>query len=162
MQKYTSLCPEKTWALGEEIGKRIPPGTVLALYGDLGAGKTLFAQGLAKGLGVLERVKSPTFTLMEEYKGRLPFIHIDAYRLTEDEIWETGLLEAIDGENIVLIEWAGNLGLNLPPEALKVVFEKFYSPDAQWREIIFNCPKAQCPWLSRALAALNSRPPPHA
>lgn len=153
MQIFKSFSPEATHSLAQAIGRGIPAGTVLALYGDLGAGKTLFAQGLAKGLNIQERVKSPTFILMEEYTGRLPFAHIDAYRLTEDEIWEAGLGEALDGNKVVLIEWAGNFGSYLPSEALSIHLTKHYTPDGEWRELFFHCAPGEYPWLDQALAA---------
>ena len=77
-----SFCPEDTFVLGQKIGELVKPGTVISLVGDLGVGKTVFTQGLAKGLGITEPVNSPTFTIVQVYDGgRLPFYHFDVYRI---------------------------------------------------------------------------------
>lgn len=140
----------QTMMLAKAIGERIAPGTVLAMEGDLGAGKTVFAKGLALGLGITERIKSPTFNLLMDYWGRHHFVHIDAYRISEDEVFEAGLLEYFDDESIVLVEWPSNFGYNLPP-ALRVEIIKHYSEENEWREIIFHCEKGDYFWLDTAL-----------
>ncbi len=81
-----SFCPEDTFVLGQKIGELVKPGTVISLVGDLGVGKTVFTQGLAKGLGITESVNSPTFTIVQVYDGgRLPFYHFDVYRIGDIE-----------------------------------------------------------------------------
>ncbi len=116
---------EETKRLAEIISRHIKPGDVICLEGDLGAGKTQFAKGFAKGLGVAEHVTSPTFTLINEYCGRLPFYHIDAYRLEEpDEAYELGLDEYFYGEGVTLIEWPSRIAELLPTERLAVHIEK--------------------------------------
>ena len=81
-----SFCPEDTFVLGQKIGELVKPGTVISLVGDLGVGKTVFTQGLAKGLGITEPVNSPTFTIVQVYDGgRLPFYHFDVYRIGDIE-----------------------------------------------------------------------------
>jgi len=100
----------QTEHMGRVVGECIPAGTVLALTGGLGAGKTVFVKGLCKGLGVRDRVLSPTFILLEEYRGVLPVYHFDLYRLKgTDEVEEIGVLDAIDGTNVVVVEWADRL-----------------------------------------------------
>ena len=107
----TQSC-EKTVALGCALGRRLDQGTVFLLFGDLGSGKTAFAQGLARGLDVPPSyiITSPTYTLINEYPGKLPFYHVDLYRLpTPVDPDELGLLELFDAGGIVAVEWAQRL-----------------------------------------------------
>ena len=98
---------EATSAAGEELARRLAAGDVVLLYGELGAGKTAFVRGLARGLGApVEEVSSPTFTLVQEYQGRLPLYHVDLYRLEPAEVDDLGLEELVSGDGIVAIEWA--------------------------------------------------------
>lgn len=123
--KITSNSPEDTVGIGRELGKLMKPGTVVCLEGDLGAGKTHFAKGVALGLGVEDHVTSPTFTLINEYEGRLPFYHVDAYRLEdEDEAYELGIEEYLYGSGITLIEWPDRIGSLLPTERLIVTINR--------------------------------------
>lgn len=152
MLKLKSYSPEMTRNLGEAIGKKIPPGTTLALSGDLGAGKTVFAQGLALGLGIKSRVKSPTFIIMENYQeGRLPFCHIDAYRLNEDELWRTGFEECFDGQNVVLIEWAENISALLAGDAIRIEFIRTFQGEEEMREINIRVDEGEKKWLEEAV-----------
>jgi tRNA threonylcarbamoyladenosine biosynthesis protein TsaE len=112
---------EATRALAAEIGRRAVPGTVTALSGDLGAGKTCFIQGLAAGLGVPGPVTSPTFIMIAEHAGRLPLYHVDLYRTTSlAEIRELGLDELLDGAGVTAIEWAEKAEPLLPPRAIRI------------------------------------------
>ena len=148
-----SYGPEMTRTLGEAIGKKVPPGTVLALSGDLGAGKTVFAQGLALGLGIRSRVKSPTFIIMENYdEGHLPFWHIDAYRLSEGELWQIGFEECFDGQNVVLIEWAENIASLLPADAIRIEIIRTYQGEEEIREINIDIEKGEKIWIEEAIA----------
>ena len=106
-----SHCPAETEALGEKFGRIARPGFVLALSGDLGAGKTQFVKGLARGLGVTARVHSPTFTLVNEYGGgRLKLFHLDLYRLeTPAQILSAGIEEFLSPDGVAVIEWAERL-----------------------------------------------------
>lgn len=104
---YESNSPEDTYELGRTMGESITPGSVIALDGDLGAGKTLFTQGLAAGLGITEPVNSPTFTIMQIYEsGRLPLYHFDVYRIDDPyEMEEVGFDDFIYGDGVSVIEW---------------------------------------------------------
>jgi len=122
-----SSSPASTLSLGKKIGARLGAGSVIALIGELGCGKTLFTRGICAGLGVPEReVNSPTFAFVNEYQGRLPVAHIDLYRLnTIDEEFEIGILDylARAGEGIMVLEWAEKALALLPEEHLQVKFE---------------------------------------
>lgn len=117
----TTSSVEETMALGETLADRCHPGSVLALYGDLGTGKTHLVKGIARGLGIPpETVRSPTFTLLSTYdEGRLPLFHFDAYRVQDpDEFVELGAREYVYGDGIACIEWADRVQSIVPPEAL--------------------------------------------
>ena len=126
--EFSSASPEETEALGERLALTLGPGSVLALRGPLGAGKTCFAKGLARGLGVEEEVTSPTYTIVSEYEARpkdpLPFYHIDAYRLNgEDDFEALGGRELLYGGGICLIEWSERIETALPPRTIRVEIE---------------------------------------
>lgn len=112
---------EETQAVGEALGARLGPGAVVACVGELGAGKTCFLQGVARGLGVTTDVTSPTFVLVNVYRGRMPVYHMDAYR-TESllEVVDLGLEEMLDGDGVTLIEWADKVRPLLPARAIVV------------------------------------------
>lgn len=117
--------PEETVEIGRKLGMlavdRSAAGLVICLKGNLGAGKTHFAKGVAIGLGIEDNVTSPTFTIINEYEGKMPFYHIDAYRLeNKDEVYELGLEEYIYGEGLTLIEWPERIEEVLPKEFLAV------------------------------------------
>lgn len=102
-----SRSEETTEAAGERLGASLASGSVVLLYGDLGAGKTAFVRGLARGLGAdPAEVSSPTFTIVQEYAGRLTLYHVDLYRLEEKEVDDLGLEELVLGDGVVAIEWA--------------------------------------------------------
>ncbi len=114
--------PEQTWRTGEMLGARLGAGDLVCLYGDLGAGKTSFSYGIALGLGVQDQyISSPTFTFVNEYKGRVPFYHIDLYRLKDPgELESIGFAEYIDSDGVTVIEWAERAEDDLPVECLSV------------------------------------------
>ncbi|MEO8272669.1 MAG: tRNA (adenosine(37)-N6)-threonylcarbamoyltransferase complex ATPase subunit type 1 TsaE [Chloroflexota bacterium] len=113
--------PEATRAFAAGLATVAAPGDVLCLWGDLGAGKTVFAKGFGAGLGVLDTISSPSFVLMGEYAGRLPLFHIDLYRLASaTEVFDGGLLDDRQADGVVLIEWPDRLGSALPDERLDV------------------------------------------
>lgn len=112
---------EETIAFGEALGTKLGPGDVIALLGDLGAGKTTMTKGIAKGLGVESEIHSPTFTLIHEHMGRLPFYHVDLYRLAGDEDVEfLGLEEYVYSDGVMVIEWADRAPRFLPPERIEI------------------------------------------
>ena len=113
---------EETARLGEAVGARLAPGDVVVLRGPLGAGKTVFTQGIGRGLGVREHVISPTFTLLREHtSGRLPLYHVDAYRLADAvEAYTFGLDEYLYGDGVTVIEWGERVATLLPDEYLAV------------------------------------------
>ena len=117
--------PRDTLALGERLGRAAMPGTVVALIGDLGAGKTVMARGIGAGLGVDSNVCSPSFVLMQMHEGgRLPLWHADLYRLSDpDELREIGLEEQLEGDGLVLVEWADRFADWLPADHLEVRLE---------------------------------------
>ena len=123
-----TMSPEETFAFGERIGRESTPGQVYTLIGDLGVGKTVFTQGVARGLGITEPVNSPTFTIVQIYdEGRMPFYHFDVYRISEpDDMYEIGFEEYIYGDGVVVIEWADLIKEILPPEVIWVNIEKSY------------------------------------
>lgn len=110
-----------TRQLGFNLAKLLQPGDVIVLTGELGAGKTTLAQGLARGLGVTGPVTSPTFTLIQEYQGHCPFYHVDVYRLEDPAAgWELGMEEYFYGQGVTVVEWGERLGGLLPPEHLRI------------------------------------------
>ena len=113
-----------TEALAAAFAKTLKPGDVIAYRGDLGAGKTAFTRGLARGLEVDGEVSSPTFALVHEYPGNPPLIHFDMYRVTTfDDLYTTGFFDYLDGNNILVIEWSENIEAALPEETITVSLE---------------------------------------
>ena len=113
----------ETRALAAKLAARLDPGDLLLLRGDLGAGKTTFAQGLAEGLGIADPVTSPTFTLIQEYEGgRLPLYHFDLYRLAgPDDVFDLGFYDYLEQGGVVVVEWPERLGNTLPDAWMAVV-----------------------------------------
>ncbi len=111
---------EETFALGEKLGRAAQPGDVYTLVGDLGAGKTVFTQGFARGLGITEPVNSPTFTILQVYDtGRLPLYHFDVYRIEDpDEMEEIGWEDCVYGDGVSIVEWADRIR-DILPEACR-------------------------------------------
>jgi tRNA threonylcarbamoyladenosine biosynthesis protein TsaE len=114
---------EETRRFAERFAAHLQPGDFLALEGALGAGKTTFTQGLARGLGIKKVVNSPTFTLIKEYMGRLPLYHMDVYRV-EDDVFSLGLDEYFFGEGVCVVEWASLIEPYLPEERLTVTLAR--------------------------------------
>ncbi len=134
---FDSFNPEDTYNIGKDLGEKAQPGDVYLLFGDLGVGKTLFSQGFAKGLGIMEHVNSPTFTIVQEYTdGRLPFYHFDVYRIAdEEEMEEIGFQDMIFGEGVCLIEWANLIQGILPDNCHEIRIEKDNSRGFEYRKI---------------------------
>jgi tRNA threonylcarbamoyladenosine biosynthesis protein TsaE len=119
--RLATSSPEETDAAGERLGATLGPGDVVALSGELGAGKTVLVQGLVRALGVVTVATSPTFVLVNEYRGRLPVHHVDAYRTQSlAELLDLGLPELMDGDGVTVIEWAERLEPLLPTRAVRV------------------------------------------
>lgn len=129
--------PEETFALGERIGQESKPGQVYTLIGDLGVGKTVITQGVAKGLGVTETVNSPTFTIVQIYEeGRMPFYHFDVYRIGDvEEMEEIGYEDCFYGEGLCLIEWANLIEEILPEHYYRITIEKDLELGFDYRKI---------------------------
>ncbi len=123
-EESVSNRPEDTQALGEQLGRELAAGAVVACVGELGAGKTCFLQGLARGLGVPGPVTSPTFVLINQYRGRLPLYHLDAYRTDSlAEVVDLGLEEMLHGDGVTVIEWADKVAGLLPADAITVIID---------------------------------------
>ncbi|HJC38165.1 MAG TPA: tRNA (adenosine(37)-N6)-threonylcarbamoyltransferase complex ATPase subunit type 1 TsaE [Candidatus Mediterraneibacter faecigallinarum] len=129
--------PEETFRLGEELGRKAVSGQVFTLTGDLGVGKTVFTQGLAKGLGIEEPVNSPTFTIVQVYEeGRLPFYHFDVYRIGDvEEMEEVGFEDYVMGDGVSLIEWADLIEEILPEKRTRILIEKDLEQGFDYRKI---------------------------
>jgi len=123
--EFITTSPEQTEKLGQALGKVLQPGTVLAYEGDLGAGKTAFTRGLARGLGAEEPVTSPTYTIVNEYlTGRLPLFHFDMYRLgSSDELWDIGWEDYLERGGVCAVEWSENVA-DAMEGAMRVIIEK--------------------------------------
>lgn len=120
-RRYESRSPEETRRIGEALGERLKAGDVVATIGELGAGKTCFLQGVVRGLGVTETATSPTFVMINQYRGRLPVYHLDAYRTASlTELLDLGLEEILFGEGVTVVEWAEKLLPLLPSHTITV------------------------------------------
>ena len=135
---YETNSPEETFALGERFGRAARAGEVYTLNGELGAGKTVFTQGFAKGLGITETVNSPTFTILQVYEdGRLPLYHFDAYRIEDaDEADEIGCDEFFGGSGVCIVEWAERIAELLPADRRELVIEKNPEKGFSYRKIL--------------------------
>lgn len=121
---YETNSPAETEALAAAFGRALKPGAVVAYFGGLGAGKTAFTRGLAKGIGAEGEISSPTFALVHEYQGEPPLIHFDMYRVSSlDDLYTTGYFDYLDGNNILAVEWSENIEEALPGDAIRVTLE---------------------------------------
>lgn len=134
---YETMSPKETFELGRKIGLEAKAGEIICLDGDLGVGKTVFTQGIAKGLGIDEAVNSPTFTIIQEYdEGRLPLYHFDVYRIgNPEEMYEIGYEDYFYGQGVCLIEWAKLIEELIPDEAKIVLIEKDLENGLDYRKI---------------------------
>lgn len=132
---YRTESAAQTEALGRELGAKLRPGSVVAFRGGLGMGKTAFTRGLARGLGCTERVTSPTFTLVNEYPGRIPLFHFDVYRLSgSDALYDIGWDDYLDRGGVCAVEWSENIADALPEDTVFVRLRRCEAHD-NWREI---------------------------
>ena len=119
--EYLSHSPEETEHIGEMLGRRLRPGTVVAYHGGLGMGKTAFTRGLARGLGCAGRVTSPTFTIVNEYDGATPLFHFDMYRLdSSDELFDIGWEDYLTRGGVCAVEWSERVDDAMPADTLWV------------------------------------------
>ncbi len=135
---------EETFALGLQLGQTAQPGQVYCLEGDLGVGKTVFAQGFARGLGIHDAVNSPTFTILQSYEeGRIPFYHFDVYRIADvEEMEEIGYEDCFYGEGVSLVEWPGLIRELLPEDAIWISIEKDAERGFDYRRITISAAEA--------------------
>lgn len=132
-----TFSPEETFELGRQIGQEATPGSVFTLIGDLGVGKTVFTQGMAAGLGIMEPVNSPTFTIVQIYdEGRCPFYHFDVYRIGDiSEMDEIGYEDCFYGDGVCLIEWADLIEEILPEHYTRITISKDLEKGFDYRRI---------------------------
>lgn len=134
--EFITKSPAQTERVGEALAKRLSAGTVIAYRGDLGAGKTAFTRGLARGLGITESVTSPTYTIVNEYLGgRLPLFHFDMYRLGgEDELFDIGWEDYLERGGVCAVEWSENV-----PEAMEnAISVTIFRLDEDTRKIVIE------------------------
>lgn len=132
-----TFSPQETFAFAEQMARKATAGDVYTLIGDLGVGKTVFTQGIARGLGITEPISSPTFTIVQEYEsGRLPFYHFDVYRIgTPEEMDEIGFEDYVYGEGVTMIEWANLIQEILPEHYTQITIEKDIAKGFDYRRI---------------------------
>jgi len=134
--------PEETFEAGRKLGMNAKPGEIYTLNGDLGVGKTVFTQGVAAGLGILEHVNSPTFTIVQVYEsGRLPFYHFDVYRIGDvEEMDEIGYEDYFYGNGLCIVEWAERIRELIPAQARQITITKNLEKGFAYRMIQFDRP----------------------
>ncbi|MCA1032903.1 tRNA (adenosine(37)-N6)-threonylcarbamoyltransferase complex ATPase subunit type 1 TsaE [Bacillus timonensis] len=132
--EMVSNSPEATHNLAQKLATKLSAGDLLTLEGDLGAGKTTFTKGLAKGLGITRNVNSPTFTIIKEYQGRIPLYHMDVYRVA-DSFEELGFEEYFEGDGVTVVEWSHLISDQLPTERLEV---NIYHVGNESRKLTFH------------------------
>jgi tRNA threonylcarbamoyladenosine biosynthesis protein TsaE len=133
---FESFSEKETFEIGKKLGETALPGSIYALVGDLGVGKPVIAKGVAEGLGVVEDIVSPTFTIVREYSGRLPYYHFDIYRIEdEEELLEIGWDEYIGLGGVCLVEWADLVEEAMPPDTIWVRIGKDLAKGVDYRKI---------------------------
>ena len=132
-----TFSPQETFAFAEQMARKATAGDVYTLIGDLGVGKTVFTQGIARGLGITEPISSPTFTIVQEYEsGRLPFYHFAVYRIgAPEEMDEIGFEDYVYGEGVTMIEWANLIQEILPEHYTQITIEKDLAKGFDYRRI---------------------------
>ncbi len=153
MLKFHAGSVEETAELALKLGRLLRRGDNICLTGDLGTGKTAFTGGIAKALDIGGYITSPTFTIVNEYKGKLPLYHFDVYRIGDpDEIFETGYEEYINGDGITVIEWADLIEDILPPERIDVTLRKDDPDNPDSRQITMRFRGEKTGGYERSLA----------
>ncbi|TGY96676.1 tRNA (adenosine(37)-N6)-threonylcarbamoyltransferase complex ATPase subunit type 1 TsaE [Petralouisia muris] len=137
MHRIETFSPEETYQLGHKLGEQARPGELYTLIGDLGVGKTVLTQGIARGLGIEEPVSSPTFTIVQVYEeGRMPFYHFDVYRIGGvEEMEEIGYEDYFYGQGLTMIEWANLIEEILPEHYWEIKIEKDLEQGFDYRKI---------------------------
>ena len=136
MEIWESEREEESFQLAKKLGEKAKKGEIYCLEGELGTGKTVFAKGFAKGLGIEEIVDSPTFTIVKEYQGREKLYHFDVYRIEDvEELQEIGFSEMISGDAVCLIEWASRIKEEIPENAKWITIEKDLEKGFDYRRI---------------------------
>ncbi len=140
MQIVETFSPDETFELGRKLGEQAQPGQVYTLVGELGVGKTVFTQGMAKGLLIEEPVNSPTFTIVQVYEeGRMPFYHFDVYRIGDiEEMEEIGYEDYFYGQGLTMIEWANLIQEILPENYQEIKIEKDLEKGFDYRKITIS------------------------
>lgn len=140
MKIYETFSEEETKKIGFLLGEKAKAGEIYCLNGDLGVGKTIFTKGFAKGLGIKEEdVTSPTFTIVNEYEGKLPFYHFDVYRIGSlEEMEYTGYEEYFFGQGVCMIEWAEIIKELLPKQVIYITIQKDYTKSECYRKIVIE------------------------
>lgn len=135
---YETYSAEETQELGKQLAQQLQPGSVCALIGDLGVGKTVFTQGIAQGLGITEPVCSPTFTILQVYEeGRMPFYHFDVYRIADpEEMEELGYEEYFYGDGFTMVEWADRIAKLMPACYQRITICKDLEKGFDYRRIL--------------------------
>ncbi|HYL51712.1 MAG TPA: tRNA (adenosine(37)-N6)-threonylcarbamoyltransferase complex ATPase subunit type 1 TsaE [Acidimicrobiia bacterium] len=155
---FTTRGAQETESVGAALGQFLHEGDLVVIGGDLGAGKTTFVKGVARALGVRDPVTSPTFTIVQEYEGRVPVAHVDIYRLQRvQELHDLGLEEMLD-DRVVLVEWGDVVAPLLPLERVEVQLTAGEDPDVRTIEIVLAGPEwtARRDALDDALASVRS------
>ncbi len=148
---YVSQSDRDTALFGQKLAQSLLDGCFIALDGDLGAGKTVLVKGLARGLGILQDILSPTFTLLRVYEGRLKLAHFDVYRIEdEDELIETGYDDFLDDATLTVVEWARKIPHLLPAERISIELQR--TENEGERLIKISCAKRFGPALKAAIA----------
>lgn len=133
---FESNSEKDTFEYARRMGENAKPGEIYCLNGDLGTGKTVFSKGFAKGLGIEDHITSPTFTIVQEYEGRLKLYHMDVYRIADsEEMYEIGFDEMVEGDGVCLIEWAQIIDDILPKDRISVTIRKNLDKGLDHREI---------------------------
>jgi tRNA threonylcarbamoyladenosine biosynthesis protein TsaE len=136
LQTIETNSEAETLEFGRKLGQNATAGDIFCLNGDLGVGKTVFTKGFALGLGIDEHITSPTFTIVNQYEGKLPFYHFDVYRIADpDEMYNIGYEEYFFGEGVCLIEWAELIDDLIPEDALQITIEKNLEKGLDYRKI---------------------------
>lgn len=134
MSEYTTHSAKQTEQIGADLGSRLKSGDFIALFGKMGTGKTTFINGVARGMGIVNAVSSPTFALVHEYAGKVPLYHFDMYRINSwDDLYSTGFFDYCELNGVIAVEWSENIEMALPSKFIRV--DLFADQDFNQRHI---------------------------